>query len=68
VRRTADLGPDSVDVHGALTHDAISAADLAAGKFDGALVELGIVDWETGDSASLYRGEIGALSEEAAGF
>jgi len=68
VRRTADLGADSVDVQGALTHDAISAADLAAGKFDGALVELGIVDWETGDCATLYRGEIGALSEEAAGF
>jgi len=68
VRRTADLAPDSVDVDGALSHDAISAADLAAGRFDGAAVMLGVVDWESGESAVLYRGEIGALSHEGAGF
>ena len=68
VRRTADLGADSVDVEGALTHDAISSADLAAGLFDGAQVQLGIADWETGELAVLYRGEIGAIGEEAAGF
>jgi uncharacterized phage protein (TIGR02218 family) len=68
VRRTADLGADSVDVQGALSHDAISAEDLAAGLFDGAQVHLGIVDWETAETAVLYRGEIGAISEEAAGF
>jgi uncharacterized phage protein (TIGR02218 family) len=68
VRRTADLSADSVEIQGALTHDAISADDLSAGLFDGALVELGIVDWEAGDVATLYRGEIGAISEEAAGF
>jgi uncharacterized phage protein (TIGR02218 family) len=68
VRRTADLGADSVVVQGALTHDAISAEDLSAGRFDGAQVQLGIADWETGETALLYRGEIGAISEEAAGF
>jgi uncharacterized phage protein (TIGR02218 family) len=68
VRRTADLGADTVDVQGALTHDAISSSDLSVGLFDGALVELGIVDWESQDLAILYRGEIGAISEEAAGF
>jgi uncharacterized phage protein (TIGR02218 family) len=68
VRRTADLSADSVEVQGTLTHDAISAADLSAGLFDGAQVQLGIVDWETGDLATLYRGEIGAISEVAAGF
>jgi uncharacterized phage protein (TIGR02218 family) len=68
VRRTADLGADSVEVEGALTHDAISSADLAAGLFDGAQVQLGIADWETGELAVLYRGEIGAVGEDAAGF
>jgi uncharacterized phage protein (TIGR02218 family) len=68
VRRTADLGPDSVDIEGALTHDAISAADLAAGLFDGARVLLGVLDWESGESAVLYRGEIGAVAEEAGRF
>lgn len=51
-----------------MTHDAISAADLAAGLFDGAQVRMGVTDWETGDLAVLYRGEIGAIGEEAAGF
>ncbi|MBO0749640.1 MAG: DUF2163 domain-containing protein [Porphyrobacter sp.] len=68
VRRTGDLSADSVDVQGALTHDAISSEDLAAGLFDGAQVQLGLADWETGELAVLYRGEIGALSEEATGF
>jgi uncharacterized phage protein (TIGR02218 family) len=68
VRRTADLGPDSVDIEGALTHGAISAADLGAGLFDGARVQLGVVDWESGESAVLYRGEIGAIAEEAGRF
>jgi uncharacterized phage protein (TIGR02218 family) len=68
VRRTADLGPDSVDVQGALSHDSISAEDLAAGRFDRAQVQLGIVDWETRERAVLYRGEIGAIGQEAAGF
>jgi uncharacterized phage protein (TIGR02218 family) len=36
--------------------------------FDGAQVQLGIADWETGETALLYRGEIGAITEEAAGF
>ena len=68
VRRSADLTPDSVDVEGALSHDAISATDLAAGRFDGARVQLGVVDWESGESALLYRGEIGAVTEEGASF
>ena len=68
IRRSADLGPDSAEVRGALTHDAISAVDLAAGRFDGAAVEIGVVDWETLERAVLYRGEIGAVSEEAGSF
>jgi uncharacterized phage protein (TIGR02218 family) len=68
IRRTADLAADSADVEGALSHEAISSADLAAGLFDGAQVRLGVVDWETGDRAVLYRGEIGAIGQEASGF
>ncbi|HYD23534.1 MAG TPA: DUF2163 domain-containing protein [Croceibacterium sp.] len=68
IRRTADLAPDSAEVQGALTHDSIAAADLAAGRFDGAAVEIGVVDWDNLDRAVLYRGEIGGVSEEARGF
>lgn len=68
IRRTADLSPDSADVQGALSHDSIAAADLAGGRFDGAGVEIGVVDWETLERAVLYRGEIGGVAEEAGGF
>jgi len=68
IRRTADLSPDSAEVEGALTHDSIPAADLAGGRFDGAAVEIGVVDWSNLDRAVLYRGEIGAVSEQAGSF
>ena len=68
IRRTADLSPDSAEVQGALTHDSIAAVDLASGRFDGAGVEIGVVDWETLERAVLYRGEIGAVAEEGGSF
>jgi uncharacterized phage protein (TIGR02218 family) len=68
IRRTADLTSDSAEVQGALTHDSIAAADLETGRFDNATVEIGLVDWETLDSAILYRGMIGSVAEEAGGY
>lgn len=68
IRRLADFEPDSAEVQGALNHEAISAADLAAGRFDGAQVRVGLVDWESGESEILYRGAIGSVTEEEAGF
>jgi uncharacterized phage protein (TIGR02218 family) len=68
IRRTADLSPDSAEVQGALSHDCITAEDLAAGLFDGARVEIGVVDWETLERAVLYRGEMGGVAEEAGSF
>ena len=68
IRRTADWETDHAEVQGALAHDAISARDLAVGRFDDARVEIGIVDWETRERAILYNGRIGAVSEEGGGF
>ena len=68
IRRSADFEPDSAEVQGALSHDSISAADLAIGRFDSARVLIGLVDWETLESQLLYRGAIGAVAEEAGGF
>src|SRR5690349_18964728 len=64
IRRTADLSADSAEAKGALTHDSISEEDLGLGRFDGAQVEVGVVDWETLEHAVLYRGRIGAVSQE----
>lgn len=68
IRRSADFEPDSAEVQGALSHDSISAADLAAGRFDGAAVVIGLVDWESLEHTVLYRGSIGSVAEEAGSF
>lgn len=68
IRRSADLEPDSAEVEGALSHDALNAEDLARGRFDGARVLIGLVDWESLDRQVLYRGSIASISEEAGSF
>lgn len=68
IRRSGDFEPDSAEVEGVLSHDSITSADLAAGRFDGSRVLIGTVDWENGETQVLYRGAIGATSEEAGKF
>lgn len=68
IRRSADLQPDSAEVEGALGHDALSAGDLALGRFDGAGVQIGLVDWETLENHTLYRGTMTSISEESGRF
>lgn len=68
IKRTADFEPDSAEVEGALTHDTINAADLSEGRYDGAQVRIGIVDWEIGETEILYRGSIGAVLEQDGSF
>ena len=61
---------DTLDVKGALTSDAIRAADLRAGRWDGAAVSLLMVDWEApgGERLAIARGELGEVSIEGEAF
>ena len=68
IRRTAGFEPDSAEVQGALSHDSINAFDLATGRFDGARVLIGLVDWESRERHVIYRGTIGTVTEEAGTF
>lgn len=68
IRRSADFEPDSAEVEGALSHQSITAGDLAAGRFDAARVAIGLVDWASLENFVLYRGAIGTVSEEAGKF
>jgi uncharacterized phage protein (TIGR02218 family) len=54
----------ALDVRGALSSDAITAADLAAGRWDGAAVSVLIADWEDPSAApiEIARGELGDVS------
>lgn len=63
IERSAALDPDRVDLTGVLTSDAISADDLAAGRWDGAQLRLYAVDWQAPDAAPLLlvTGSLGAV-------
>ncbi|MET1755025.1 DUF2163 domain-containing protein [Novosphingobium sp. RD2P27] len=68
IRRTAGLEADSAEVSGALSHDGVSAEDLAAGRYDGARVRIGVIDWESGDCETIWVGTLGAVAEEDGQF
>lgn len=61
---------DTLDAAGALSSDAITAADLEAGRWDGARVEVFIVDWQDpgGERIALARGELGDVAAKGRGF
>lgn len=68
IRRDASLESELVEVEGVLADDAICAADLAAGRFDGARVAIGILDWETLEHAVLFSGSLGSVSATGLAF
>ncbi|MEO1968847.1 MAG: DUF2163 domain-containing protein [Sphingomonadaceae bacterium] len=68
IRRTAGFLDDALDIEGALAHDTITVSDLEQGRFDGAAIAVGAVDWETLETQILYRGTIASVSREANGF
>ena len=61
---------ETLDVAGALTSDAITEADLKAGRWDGAKVSIFMVDWQQpgGEQVPLARGELGDVSASGSGF
>jgi uncharacterized phage protein (TIGR02218 family) len=68
IRRSADLQADSAEVEGALSHGAIDGLDLRLGRYDGARILIGLVDWETLERSVIYCGAIQGLAEEAGRF
>lgn len=68
IRMTSQIADDSAEVEDALSHDAISEADLAAGLFDRAGIMIGAVDWETLEHHVLYSGRIGQIEDDRGGF
>ncbi|MCF3642597.1 DUF2163 domain-containing protein [Rhizobium sp. TRM95111] len=65
----ADLSSVSGEVAGAFSADAIGEDDLAAGRYDGARVELFLVNWQDVDQRLLLRvGEIGEVTRAGGAF
>lgn len=64
VSRSLGLEPDSGDMDGALTANALSEDDLALGRWNGASVSLFATDWTDADAEpiALIGGELGEVS------
>jgi uncharacterized phage protein (TIGR02218 family) len=67
---SAGFEVDRIDVKGALTADAIRAADLAAGRWDGASVAIFLADWDDPSAApiAIAAGELGDVALRGSGF
>lgn len=69
IRSELGLEPGSSEVAGSLSANAISDADIAAGRWDGAALRLSAVDWETLEQLHvLLEGELGDVSARDGAF
>lgn len=64
------LEANSLEVSGALTSDALSAADIEAGKWDGASLDIFLFDWTDPDAQPLplASGILGAINWSGSAF
>ena len=70
ITRSLGLDPDSSEVAGVLSSDALSEEDLALGRWDGATMQLTALDWDdlAGEPIALLGGEIGTIALNGDGF
>jgi uncharacterized phage protein (TIGR02218 family) len=70
IKRSLGLEPDSTEVAGALSSDALDEQDLALGRWDGATMQLTAMDWANAeaDPIALLAGEIGTVTVDGEGF
>ena len=63
------LSVDNTESYGALRSEAITEADILAGRYDGAGVTVWLVNWaEPGMRAVIFRGHLGEVSRGAGAF
>lgn len=64
------LDASTMDLEGAVSSEAIAAADLDAGRWDGAELTLFVTDWTAPDAApvTVARGALGAVERRGAAF
>ena len=69
IRSELGLEPQSSEVAGSLSTEALSEADIAAGRWDGAKLNLFAIDWaEPGEGIALLEGELGEVSTRDGAF
>jgi uncharacterized phage protein (TIGR02218 family) len=70
VTRKLGIEPQSAEVAGALSSEALATEDLSLGRWDGASVSLTAVDWQdlSAQPIQLLRGNIGSVSVDGESF
>ena len=69
VTQKLGLAVDSSELSGALAGDTLNEADLAAGRYDGAAVEIWLLDWsESALRVLLAKGTLGEVRREGPAF
>lgn len=69
VMQSSGLSVDNSEAAGVLSDDAITEADIAAGRWDGAEVRLWEVDWTAPEVRRLvFRGSLGEITRQGAAF
>jgi uncharacterized phage protein (TIGR02218 family) len=67
--QSTGLSVDNTEAIGALSDAAITEADIAAGRYDGATIEAWLVQWSQPENRVLqFRGAIGELTRSAGAF
>lgn len=70
IERRDTLDPDTAELAGVLTSNLVTAADLIAGRWDGAQLRLFAIDWTNPDDEPLFllRGVLGDIESDGARF
>jgi uncharacterized phage protein (TIGR02218 family) len=69
LEQTTGLSVDNAEALGAITGDAVTEADLVAGRYDGAEVVAWLVNWsEPSERRIEFRGRVGAVTRNGVAF
>lgn len=70
MKQSTSLEPDILEVLGAIDSEGFTAEDLSAGKFDHALVEIGLVNWQDLTMGVIYlrRSYFGEVNIQAENY
>jgi uncharacterized phage protein (TIGR02218 family) len=70
IRLSNQLDGDTMSVAGALTHAAISAQELAAGRYDGARITISVINWADASipPVTMATGQLMGISHRQGGF
>lgn len=69
IASTTGLSVNNTEAFGVLSDDAIADADILAGRYDGAAVQVWLVCWDDVTARkTLFRGTLGEITRGASGF